>query len=88
MLNSEQITHGFVHLGLEHFQGQRFPSLFGQPVPMLKYPHNKKYFPYIQLEPSLRQFIALVSPSPLVKSRFRLLSKLFLDVGRLLLGPS
>jgi len=29
---------------------------------------SEKYFPYIQLEPSVFQFMAAISPSPSVKS--------------------
>lgn len=35
---------------------------------MLNYPRSEKCYPYIRLEPSLFQFMAVISPAPSVKS--------------------
>lgn len=52
ILNSHQATYNILPLVLENPQRWRFPSLSGQPAPMLSYPFGDNFFHYIQSEPS------------------------------------
>lgn len=41
VLNSDQVTQGFVASGFGNLQGWIFHNLSGQPDPVLHYPHSK-----------------------------------------------
>lgn len=41
-MRSDQVTWGFIQLGLEILQGWRLHDLSGQPVPVLACPHGSK----------------------------------------------
>lgn len=63
-LSSDQVTQDFIQSGLKNFQGRRWFSLSGQPVPVLGYPYSEAVFPY-QSEPLLLQLtsFSLILPS-------------------------
>ena len=41
-IRSEQVTRGFIQLGLENLQGGSLHNLLGQLVPLLVCPHGEK----------------------------------------------
>lgn len=67
-------------MGLKNLQGWRLQSFRKQPVPLLACLQSEEVFPYIQMEPSLFQFMSIVSHSCTTrKSLFPLPNNLLLS---------
>jgi len=45
----------------EYLQGWKLHNLSGQSMPVLDHPHNKRVFPYIQMNPLRFQFVPVAS---------------------------
>jgi len=77
--NSDQVSQGLIHLGLENLQKLKCTQLLWTSVPTLNYPLSEFIFPCIQADQPLFQFEHYLCPATVDLSRFLVTSSSVLE---------